>query len=153
MTVRKQVIGAGQLKLSGVYHRSGDIVTLEQDAFDELPAEKQARLQDAPARDGASQPNPCGGDASAGEQTTGSAKDGHSPLEGPALQQALVKAIYALDGDNSALWTKGDDRKPLADALAERVGQSVSAPQRDAAWQEVLAHLAADELERAGGAI
>ncbi|MBO2656201.1 hypothetical protein I6M49_22415 [Shewanella algae] len=91
MTVRKQVIGAGQLKLSGTYHRSGDIVTLEQDAFDELPDEKQARLQDAPARDGASQPNPCGGDVSAGEQTTGSAKDGHSPLEGFAQKNLQVQ--------------------------------------------------------------
>lgn len=153
MTVSKQVIGTGQLKLSGIYHRSGDIVTLMQDAFDALPDEKRARLQDAPAKDGTSQPNPCGGDASAGEQTTGSAKDGHSPLEGAALQQALVKAIYALDGDNGALWTKSDDRKPLTDALTERVGQSISASQRDAAWQEVLAHRAADELERAGGAI
>ncbi|ODR86712.1 hypothetical protein [Shewanella xiamenensis] len=139
MLVHKQVVGAGLLKIAGQFYRLGDTLCLESSAFERLPQEKQARLQDAAVKDDTSQPNPCGGDASAGVQATGCAKDGHSPLEGEQLHQNLIHAIAGLDRSNDALWTKGDERKPLTDALSALIGQSISATQRDNAWAEVMA--------------
>ena len=54
----------------------------------------------------------------------------------PGQVDAAIKAvIIGLNKDESALWTK--DKKPDANAIAEKLGWKITAAERDMAWKDM----------------